>query len=82
VSSKQIGDELTNGRKPEDEDNKESSSKSSPTTSGKRSDSESGEEKINQTAQAFDASRMWPLTCFEFSISVDQEDKFLTAQKR
>lgn len=68
VSSKQIGDELTNGRKTED---------------GKYIPPEGGGEKGQSlTSQAFDAPRMWPLLCFELSISVDQEERFLQAHKR
>jgi hypothetical protein len=68
VSSKQIGDELTNGRKTED---------------GKFIPPEGGGEKGQSlTSQAFDASRMWPLLCFELSISVDQEERVLQAHKR
>ena len=39
-------------------------------------------EKANQTAHAFDAPLMWPLLCFELSVSVDQEERFLQAYKR
>ena len=34
------------------------------------------------TAEAFDSHRMWPLLCFELSISVDQEEKLMQAHKR
>ena len=68
VSSKQIGDELTNGRKTED---------------GKFIPPEGGGEKgQGLTSQAFDAPRVWPLLCFELMISVDQEERFLQAHKR
>ena len=61
-----MGDELTNGRKLED-------GTIEPPAEG---------DKNNQTAQAFDAPRMWPLLCFELSISVDQEERFMQAHKR
>ena len=66
VSSKQIGDEMTNGRKNED---------------GKYEPRDGGD-KPNQTADAFDAPRIWPLLCFELTISVDQEERFLQTHKR
>lgn len=69
ISSKQVGDELTNGRKLED------GTIEPPQISA-------GEEKGNQTAQAFDATRMWPLLCYELSVSVDQEERFMQAHKR
>lgn len=82
ISSKQIGDELTNGRKLEDGTIiPPSPSPSSPYPQESEQSNDSGE-KAGMTAQAFDAGRMWPLTCFELSISVDQEDKFLQAHKR
>lgn len=39
-------------------------------------------EQANQTAQAFDDARMWPLLCFELSVSVDQEERFMQSQKK
>jgi hypothetical protein len=65
-----VGDELTNGRKLEDG-----------TIEHPPVPSENGE-NANLTAQAFDAPRMWPLLCFELSISVDQEERFMQAHKR
>ncbi len=84
ISSKQIGDELTNGRKLEDGTIiPPSLSPPSASTNLEQSDQgNDGGEKAGMTAQAFDAGRMWPLTCFELSISVDQEDKFLQSHKR
>lgn len=35
-----------------------------------------------RTSYIRDAARMWPLFCFELSFSVEQEEKFLAAQKR
>jgi bZIP transcription factor len=82
ISSKQIGDELTNGRKLE---NGKFIPPPPPPEYAQQhhlqQQSDSGE-KNNPVAQAFDAGRMWPLTCFELSISVDQEDRFLSALKR
>jgi hypothetical protein len=69
ISSKQVGDELTNGRRLED-----GTIEPPPTTPDG--------EKIIQTAHAFDAPRMWPLLCFELSVSVDQEERFTQAHKR
>lgn len=34
------------------------------------------------TCQGLDAPRMWPLLCYELSISVDQEERLLLAQKK
>jgi hypothetical protein len=70
ISSKQVGDELINGRKLED-------GKVEPPPG----QTDYGE-KANPTAQAFDVLRMWPLLCFELSISVDQEERFMQAHKR
>lgn len=39
-------------------------------------------EKVIQTARAVDEGRMWPLLCFELSVSVDQEEKMLHALKK
>lgn len=73
ISSKQVGDELTNGQRDTD-----STGKASRKSKKKRSS-----EKAGQTAMAFDKQRMWPLLCFELSISVDQEDRiFHQAYKR
>jgi len=65
TSSKQIGDEITNGRKLDD------GTTEAPTPS----------ENGNQTAVATDPLRLWPLLCYELSISVDQEEKILMAHK-
>lgn len=59
-------------------------------TTGKISSKQIGEEiskeedngSGNHTASASDASRFWPLVCFELSISVEQEDRILEARKR
>jgi hypothetical protein len=70
LSSKQVGEELTNGHKLEDG-----------TTDSPSKSSENGE-KANQTAGAFDEARMWPLVCFELSVSVDQEEKYMNTHKK
>ncbi|CAB9509289.1 bZIP transcription factor [Seminavis robusta] len=72
VSSKQIGDELTNGWKTEKSDSKKKG----------KSDSQDIAERSNPTSRALDAPRMWPLLCFELSISVDQEERLMQALKR
>ncbi len=33
-------------------------------------------------AKITDAARMWPLLCFELSVSVDQEDRLAQAHKK
>lgn len=68
ISSKQVGDELTNGSKLED------GTLVPPPVAALNS---SSGEKGNQTAAAFDELRMWPLLCFELSISVDQEERII-----
>ena len=64
MSSKQIGDEMTNGGK------------------GSNTNESQVDSNGNQIAEAFDATRMWPLLCFELSISVDQEERLIQAHKR
>ena len=54
---------------------------------GKASSKQIGEElfaaaKDTPTSCAYDASRTWPLFCFELKFSVDQEERFLAAQKK
>jgi hypothetical protein len=68
ISSKQVGDELTNGSKLED---------GTVVPPPVAAVSSANGEKAIQTAQAFDELRMWPLLCFELSISVDQEERIL-----
>jgi hypothetical protein len=80
VSSKQIGDELTNGRKLSD--GRFVPPPPVPTYPHLVQDSDTVEPQSNSIAHAPDAARMWPLTCFELSISVDQEERFLQALKR
>ena len=70
ISSKQLGEEITNGRKQEGG------------TASKKKKKKDDENDNQQTAEASDAGRMWPLTCFELSISVEQEDRILQAHKR
>jgi len=79
ISSKQVGDELTNGRKLEN--GKMIPPPPPPSYAQQQQQGDSGE-KSNSVAKAFDAARMWPLTCYELSISVDQEERFLQALKR
>jgi hypothetical protein len=80
ISSKQVGDDLTNGRKLDDG----RFIPAPPPPSYAQPEQDDGNDKYvtTPTAQAFDAARMWPLTCYELSVSVDQEDKFLQALKR
>jgi hypothetical protein len=76
ISSKQIGDEMTN------------SPKGKPDTGpGLQEDIATSEDdynidRPNQTSYANDAPRYWPLFCYGMGFSVDQEDRFLAAQKR
>ena len=72
VSSKQIGDELMNGWKTEKPGGKKKSKADTPDIG----------ERSNPTSRSLDAPRMWPLLCFELSISVDQEERMLQASKR
>ena len=72
VSSKQIGDELMNGWKTEKPAGKKKSKADTPDIG----------ELSNPTSRSLDAPRMWPLLCFELSISVDQEERMLQASKR
>lgn len=72
ISSKQVGDELTNGSKLEDGTFVPPPQAATANAAG---------EKANQTSLAFDSLRMWPLLCFELSISVDQEERILLAHK-
>ena len=71
ISSKQVGDEITNGPKTSDDD----------TPANKKKAAKARLEREPQTAGAFDPQRMWPLLCFELSISVDQEERLLHAIK-
>lgn len=68
ISSKQVGDELTNGSKTDGDND---------TAQKKKNARSKSVEKASQTAEAFDAFRMWPLLCYELSISVDQEERIL-----
>lgn len=75
VSSKQVGDEMTNIPK--------GKADTGPGLQGEGS----GEDLYNgdqpsQTSYANDAPRFWPLFCHWVSFSVDQEDRFLAAQRR
>ncbi|KAL3902897.1 MAG: hypothetical protein SGILL_010651, partial [Bacillariaceae sp.] len=81
ISSKQVGDDLTNGRKLED--GRFVPPPPQPVYAQQQQQQQqqgNGNEKnMSPTAQAFDAPRMWPLTCFELSVSVDQEEKIMQA---
>uniref|UniRef100_A0A6U3RW20 BZIP domain-containing protein n=1 Tax=Ditylum brightwellii TaxID=49249 RepID=A0A6U3RW20_9STRA len=72
VSSKQIGEELTTTFKTSKETppNKHAKSKSSSVPTGILS------------CRSDQASKLWPLFCYELSVSVDQEERFLLAHKR
>jgi hypothetical protein len=75
ISSKQIGDEMTN------------SPKGKPDAGPGLQDIATSEDdyngdRPNQTSYANDAPRYWPLFCYGLGFSVDQEDRFLAAQKR
>lgn len=72
VSSKQIGDELTNGWKTEKSDGRKKSKAETPDIA----------ERANPTSRSLDAPRMWPLLCYELSISVDQEERLMQSLKR
>jgi len=61
VSSKQIGEDITNKWKEKKKTEKDAE---------------------NLSCEGFDAPQMWPLFCYELSISVDQEEKLLHTQKR
>lgn len=63
VSSKQIGEELTNETK-----------------KGRKQNIEEEDDKVS--SEANDVDRMWPLLCFELLVSVDQEERFVQAQRR
>ena len=41
-----------------------------------------GEANGNVSCRADDAEKMWPLLCYELSVSLDQEEKFLQVYKR
>jgi bZIP transcription factor len=71
ISSKQVGDEITNGPKISGDD----------TPASRKKAAKARLEREAQTAGAFDPLRMWPLLCFELSISVDQEERLLHAIK-
>lgn len=74
ISSKQVGDDLTNG--PSHQLNQDSG------PGIFKSEEEQTGENPNQTAYAGDLTRMWPLLCYDVSFSVDQEEKFLACFKK
>lgn len=75
VSSKQVGEELTGELKPPASDDSDLDVMMSGTKRvlGDRS---------TPLARVTDAGRMWPLLCFELSVSVDQEDRLAQAHKK
>ena len=86
VSSKQIGDELTNGEKIEDDgDDTRTAGPKRVTFQDTKKDSKAAPKptpKENLTTYANDAARVWPLLCYELSLSVDQEEKFVALHKK
>ena len=88
ISSKQIGDELTNGVKEIDENDDEESAPAHGTkrvTFQDTSKKEAAGEplpSLNLTTYANDAARVWPLLCYEIGLGVDQEEKFVSLHKR
>lgn len=78
ISSKQIGEELTNGGN----SNKKREKKSDRRGGEKDSGGSDGEGKAITSSPAYDAARFWPLFCFELKFSVDQEERFVAAHKQ
>jgi hypothetical protein len=74
ISSKQNGDEFCNGIAAE----KGITAKAK----RKRDKDNDGGDPLNITSNAYDASRTWPLFCFELRFSVDQEERFLATHKQ
>ena len=70
ISSKQIGDDLYSQWKKE--------KKASPSPAVDDKDAPPPELRIPST----DAARLWPLFCYEMSVSVEQEEKMLQFHKR
>jgi hypothetical protein len=81
VSSKQIGDELTNGSKESNEDTITGKRVTFQDTSSVDDDAISSDQP-NLTPYANDAARVWPLFCFELGLSADLEEKFILTHKR
>lgn len=80
ISSKQIGEEIANGG-PSVADEAKGSGKQKKRVSFQDS-ADKQLERPQLVSYANDAARVWPLLCFDLAFSVDQEDRFLTAQKR
>jgi len=81
ISSKQVGDELTNGARKE----KKGGSKRRVTFKDNDEDESVGEtdgQSNNLTPYANDAARVWPLLCYEMSFSVEQEERFVATHKK
>jgi hypothetical protein len=74
VSSKQIGDEMTNG-------GAGSNSKKRVTFEGS-SETDKDDQPPNLSPHANEGARVWPLFCYELSLSVDQEDRFVAAYRK
>jgi hypothetical protein len=74
VSSKQIGDEMTNGVAG-------SSLKKRVTFEGS-SETNKDDQLPNLLPHANDGAKVWPLFCYELGLSVDQEDRFVAAYKK
>jgi hypothetical protein len=75
ASSKQVGEELIAELKPpvSDESDMDVTSSSGKRVLGDRS---------TPLAKITDAGRLWPLLCFELSVSVDQEDRLVQTHKK
>jgi hypothetical protein len=70
ISSKQLGEEISNGPKQPRRKKGESTS---------LNQDQSGND---QTACVTESEKLWPLVCFELSISVEQEERFLEVHER
>jgi bZIP transcription factor len=73
VSSKQIGDEMTNGV---------AGSSSKKRVTFEKSGEGDKDDKPSLSPHANDGAKVWPLFCYELSFSVDQEDRFVAAHKK
>ncbi|GKY92822.1 hypothetical protein MPSEU_000251800 [Mayamaea pseudoterrestris] len=87
VSSKQIGDELTNGPKilELDGENLRAAGTKRVTfqdTMTTNSPTPEPAPQVNLTTYANDAARVWPLLSYEIGLGVDQEEKFVLLRKR
>lgn len=80
VSSKQIGDEMTNGVGGGATKKRVTFEGAEPSTSDGGNGGETS--KVDLSPHANDSSKVWPLFCYELSFSVDQEDRFVATYKR